>query len=127
MTAPAPTTKAYRGTTDRMGRRIVNRIGEDGKARRLTMRLDLRNHSPTGMNWGYAGSGPAQLALAILADALDDDTRALALYQRFKFAAIVNISGDSFVITRDMVLAIVNDIETRIDRREFDNVEVIGR
>ena len=24
------------------------------------------NHSPDGFNWGYAGSGPAQLALAIL-------------------------------------------------------------
>ena len=25
-------------------------------------------HSPTGMNWGYAGSGPADLALSILVD-----------------------------------------------------------
>ena len=24
------------------------------------------NHSPDGFNWGYLGSGPAQLALAIL-------------------------------------------------------------
>jgi hypothetical protein len=35
-------------------------------------RLDPRpsqkyhNHSPDGFNWGYAGSGPAQLALAIM-------------------------------------------------------------
>jgi len=26
----------------------------------------VRNHSPTGFNWGYGGSGPAQLALALL-------------------------------------------------------------
>jgi hypothetical protein len=26
------------------------------------------NHSPTGYSWGYGGSGPAQLALAILLD-----------------------------------------------------------
>ena len=25
-----------------------------------------RNHSPDGFNWGYGGSGPAQLALAVL-------------------------------------------------------------
>ena len=25
----------------------------------------VRNHSPDGFNWNYAGSGPAQLALAI--------------------------------------------------------------
>lgn len=30
----------------------------------------LWNHSPTGFEWGYGGSGPAQLALAILLDAL---------------------------------------------------------
>lgn len=27
-------------------------------------------HSPTGMSWGYDGSGPADLAVSILADAL---------------------------------------------------------
>ena len=26
----------------------------------------VRNHSPDGFNWGYCGSGPAQLALAIV-------------------------------------------------------------
>jgi Family of unknown function (DUF6166) len=45
---------------------------------------ELRNHSPTGFEWGYGGSGPAQLALAILADHLDDDRAALNLYQRFQ-------------------------------------------
>jgi len=30
----------------------------------LNPRLDLYNHSPTGFEWGYGGSGPAQLALA---------------------------------------------------------------
>jgi hypothetical protein len=34
----------------------------------LPIRLDLRNHSPTGFEWGYRGSGAAQLSLAILAD-----------------------------------------------------------
>jgi hypothetical protein len=38
----------------------------DGKP--LNPRLDLFNHSPTGFEWGYSGSGPAQLALAILVD-----------------------------------------------------------
>jgi hypothetical protein len=32
----------------------------------------LRN-SPTGFGWGYGGSGPAQLALALLADSLGDN------------------------------------------------------
>jgi hypothetical protein len=41
-----------------------------GKPLRVSPRLDLCNHSPTGLSWGYGGSGPAQTALAILADFL---------------------------------------------------------
>lgn len=36
----------------------------------LRMRTDVRNHSPTGFNAGYEGSGPAQLALAMVIDHL---------------------------------------------------------
>ncbi len=43
----------------------------------LPPRHDLRNHSPDGLKWGYAGSGPAQLALAVLPDALGSDRHAL--------------------------------------------------
>lgn len=33
----------------------------------LPPRNDLVDHSPDGFSWGYAGSGPSQLALALLA------------------------------------------------------------
>jgi hypothetical protein len=49
--------------------------------------LKLRNHSPTGFSWGYGGSGPAQLALAILHDYYGA-RRALRLYQSFKWATV---------------------------------------
>lgn len=65
------------------------RVEEDGRPTRgLQLRLDLANHSPTGFEWGYTGSGPAQLALALLADATGDDEQALRLHQRFKFAHV---------------------------------------
>lgn len=32
----------------------------------LPLCLDIYSHSPTGFSWGYEGSGPAQLALAIM-------------------------------------------------------------
>ncbi|SPX88402.1 DUF6166 domain-containing protein [Mycobacterium xenopi] len=32
-------------------------------------------HSPTGMTWGYCGSGPADLARSLLIHALGDDAR----------------------------------------------------
>lgn len=59
----------------------------------LNPRFDLANHSPDGFAWGYAGSGPAQLALAILAHASDDET-AKKYYQAFKFAKIVRLQGN---------------------------------
>lgn len=64
----------------------------------IDYRLDLANHSPEGPNWGFAGSGPSQAALAVLADFLEDDDRALAAYQEFKKAFLVNETRDAFVI-----------------------------
>ena len=60
----------------------------------LPLRLDLRNHSPTGFSWGYDGSGPAQLALALLADATGKDKLALKYYQRYKAEVVANLPKD---------------------------------
>jgi hypothetical protein len=54
-------------------------------------RQDLINHSPTGIAWGYGGSGPAQCSFAILMDYLGDEQRARALYQDFKFTNIAKL------------------------------------
>jgi uncharacterized protein (DUF2249 family) len=56
---------------------IILVIVADGRP--LPIRYDLRNHSPDGGEWGYHGSGPAQLSLALLAGTTDDD----GLAQRF--------------------------------------------
>lgn len=37
-------------------------------------------HSPDGFEWGYPGSGPADLALAILADFFEEDPEAVRTY-----------------------------------------------
>ena len=52
-----------------------------------TPSLALANHSPGGFEWGYGGSGPAQLALAMLLYLYGDEI-ALACYQDFKSDAI---------------------------------------
>ena len=58
--------------------------------------LDTGN-SPTDFSWGYNGSGPAQLALAILTDyfGAKPGGRALAeaLYEPFKFTVIAVLPG----------------------------------
>lgn len=71
--------------------------------RELDMRLDLWNHSPTGFEWGYSGSGPAQLALAILADVTGDDDLAVTLHQRFKFSNVAGFPKDGWNISDDQV------------------------
>jgi hypothetical protein len=73
----------------------------------LDSRLDLHNHSPDGFEWGYPGSGPAQLALAILADHLGDDQEALNFYQRFKWAVIAELPKRRWTLTsRDIEAAL---------------------
>lgn len=44
----------------------------------------LFNHSPDGFAWGYGGSGPAQLALALLLAVTGNDELSLRLYHDFK-------------------------------------------
>ena len=111
--------KTYRGFRNKNGACDVF-VSEGVKARKLRKRLDLMNHSPTGFEWGYHGSGPAQLALAILADALDDDERAVRLHQQFKFTMIGVLPRSSgWTLPLDMVLRAVEHIE----REEGNNNE----
>lgn len=60
------------------------RVYVDNVALDLPASLKVRNHSPDGFAWGYGGSGPAQLALAILLRFTDRET-ACRLYQEFKW------------------------------------------
>lgn len=79
--------KKYEGK--RIGRLII--VTVDGKP--LKYRFDLARHSPTGFEWGYGGSGPAQLALAILAEHCAEVRDALNLHQRFKWNVIAALKG----------------------------------
>ncbi len=74
-----------------------------GGVRPLALRLDLRSHSPSGFEWGYAGSGPAQLAFAVLVDVVGP-ARAMPLYQAFKARVVAGFGGDRWELTREDVL-----------------------
>lgn len=75
--------------------RITVKEGDREYELPLEPSLKLRNHSPTGFSWGYAGSGPAQLALAILLDYSGNPAWALAHYQSFKDRVIAGLSQDA--------------------------------
>jgi len=55
----------------------------------------VRNHSPDGFMWSYGGSGPAQLALAILLMATSKE-EASKYYQDFKFDVISRLPKNDF-------------------------------
>lgn len=95
--------KRYEGRRTRRGVTVtVNR-------RPLNPRLDLRNHSPTGFEWGYGGSGPAQLALAILSDHLGNE-KALTLYQQFKEEVITVLPYERWTLRADEIDRAVENI-----------------
>jgi hypothetical protein len=89
----------------------VEAIDDDGRGRPLDPRLDLWNHSPTGFEWGYGGSGPAQLALALAADATKDRLRALHVYQRLKFRVVGRLPHDGWSMSAEELLAAIQSIE----------------
>lgn len=63
----------------------------DGKRLDISRSLKVWSHSPSGFNWGYDGSGPAQLALAV---ALEVNNGNREGYQEFKSAIIAAQPGD---------------------------------
>jgi len=60
------------------------------------------HHSPTGFEWGYGGSGPAELALNILGVFTDDRT-AWRLHQDFKWEFIANMPAQGDIIKADTI------------------------
>jgi uncharacterized protein (DUF2249 family) len=64
----------------------------------LPLRLELACHSPTGFEWGYNGSGPAQLALAIATQLFGDDL-AVDCYQRLKERVFAGMQRDAWTLS----------------------------
>ncbi|QKY18480.1 MULTISPECIES: DUF6166 domain-containing protein [Halobacteriales] len=56
--------------------------------------LDLVRHSPAGFEWGYTGSGPAQLACALLLDYFDDESVAHQYYIQFRNEVVSQLACD---------------------------------
>ncbi len=105
--------KVYEGTRTPSGAQVV--VIEPGRPKRdLPPRRDLRNHSPDGFEWGYSGSGPAQLALALCADVLGDDERAVRFYQLVKSLLVAPIKGEHWTLTEEAI----RDAISHFDREE---------
>jgi hypothetical protein len=65
--------KLYQGRRGESGAQVT--VTDDNGTRPLPLCLEIINHSPDGFEWGYGGSGPAQLALALCVDALGGNNK----------------------------------------------------
>lgn len=117
------------------GREII-----PGAWRELDPRNKVANHSPDGFEWGYTGSGPAQLSLAMLCDHFEhgfdvelgkeiarmygrpvgeglDDHRwkepvqiATRIYQDFKFKVVSSLDTDGWELDSNDVSKALQEI-----------------
>ena len=75
--------------------------------------LALLNRSPSGFEWGYGSSGPAQLALALLLDYTGDEAFALDHYQAFKTEVVSQLdcaeSARSWRLTGPEIDAVLHE------------------
>lgn len=101
--------RMYEGKRLPTGDCLVDVI-EDGRRTPLPLRLDLDNKSPV-FDWGHLGVGPAQLALALLADASGDNGRALYFALDFKRRFVSNLPQDRWSASRESVLLVLSAIE----------------
>ena len=78
----------------------------------LPPRLDLVEHSPD-FEWGYGGSGPSQLSLALLADAMGDDAKAIALHEPFKWEVISRLPHEGWQLLATDVVETAQALERK--------------
>lgn len=64
----------------------------------IDKKLDLRNHSPIGLSWGYNGSGSSQTALAILCDFTKDNEFSLTYYMDFRNEIISQLPQKDYIL-----------------------------
>ncbi len=83
---------------DRSSRRVWVDDGEISPQRSK----QLVNYSPDGFNWGYGGSGPAQLSLSQLLPFVSEED-AVHLHQSFKWKFIATLPEGDFKLNSEQI------------------------
>ncbi len=74
-------------------------VHQEGKPAKLLRHII--HHSPTGLEWGYSGSGPADLALSLLTDACGNKI-AWEWHQAFKWDVVAGLA-ESWTLKRSAI------------------------
>ena len=98
------------------GQRTIDGLVVTVDGRPLPEHYDVKRYTTWGFEWTYEGESPQQLALAILAEALGDPTRAIRLSEPFMRKVVANLDND-WVLTGDDIARAVAEIESGQSRR----------
>lgn len=92
------------------GKRTIDglRVTVDGKP--LSEHYEVKKFTGYGFEWTYEGESPQQLSLAILADYLGDNERAIRLSEPFMKQVVANLDND-WTLTGGQIDSALKDIE----------------
>ena len=88
------------------GARTIDGIDVRVDDQPLDQRLDLKAITDRGFEWTYEGAAPLQLALALLANHLGDDAKALKLHEAFMRGVVAYFDNDWEMTGADIDAAI---------------------
>ena len=92
---------------------------ESGQLMRRFELPHIVKHSPTGMEWGFGGSGPSDLANSLLAHVIEVNGVASALYQQFKADVVSRLNQDGFRLTDAEVREWLNQRWSQMDEERI--------
>lgn len=78
-------------------------VRREGNLKYMNVPQTIVNHSPTGLEWGYGGSGPADMALNILFMFTGDRAFADRWHQDFKFAFVAGLNREGGTIPGETI------------------------
>lgn len=70
---------------------------------------DQMKSAPAGVDWGFMCSGSPLLSLAILADHLQDNQRALELYRDFEFMVVARLNRNERLLSGEEIDEVIAD------------------
>jgi hypothetical protein len=76
------------------GKRTIDGLVVTVDGQPLAEHYEIKRFTRFGFEWTYEGESPRQLALAILADYLGDNTRAIRLSEPFMKQVVANLDND---------------------------------
>lgn len=79
-------------------------VRREGNKKYMNIAQTIVQHSPTGLEWGYGGSGPADFALNILYHFTNDRKFAERYHQDFKFQFVAGLPREGGTIPGETIM-----------------------